>query len=330
MSHRFGKHSLITFLVLLTVSVLLKSKASSEEQKSQPSLLGKGRGLDHVMIVVRDLDDSEKMWREKLGFKIQRSGKFPDGIENRGMVFKNRTYLELLGIYDTRKAAQTDEATFLQKHQGATGLALHVSSAQQTASFLKSKGFDVNDPASMEYTPEGAEKETGKVRIVSFKKPIVPGGVFFIQYEMARQRNQDNLLLHKLTEHPNTAEKIESVWIAVKDLDGTVKGYESIGLTSGRKVDFPKLGAEGREIRAGEGVLLLLRAKDPKGEVALFLTRRGEGIIGVSIKVARLQKTRAMLEADMGQRITPYEGSYGKSILVPVELTQGVWLELFQ
>src|SRR5260370_22800009 len=103
-----------------------------------------------------------------------------------------------------------------------------------------------------------------------------------------------------------------------------------MGLPSERKGDFRKLGAEGREIRAGEGVLLLLRAKDPKGEVALFLTRRGEGIIGVSIKVARLQKTRAMLEADMGQRITPYEGSYGKSILVPVELTQGVWLELFQ
>ncbi len=327
------------FIPALTMSIgilLLFAPASSPQTESgEPkglSLLGGGRGIDHLVILVRDLDAAENTFRTLLGFKVKRQGKFPEGFENSSIAFKDRGYLELVGIYDQAKAAQTEVAEFLRRHEGADGMGLHVSSARQTASFLQSRGFQVEGPASMDYIPEGEKEPQQFWLTVSFKEPVVPGGTFFfIEYnekaiEEVRKKNPkaaDN------AEHANTAQKIKSVWVAVKDLQAAVKAYEALGFTAGRQVDFPQLGATGREIAAGGGAILLLQAHGSDSRVASFLTSRGEGIMGVSIQVDRLEAARGILETGVKRRFIPYSGAYGKSLLVPLELTRGLWFEMF-
>ncbi|HVR95968.1 MAG TPA: VOC family protein [Thermoanaerobaculia bacterium] len=318
-------------ILLLFVSASSPQTGSGEPQRV--SLLGDGRGIDHLVVLVRDLDAAENTFRTLLGFKVKRQGKFPEGVESSSISFMDRGYLEFVGIYDHEKAAQAEVAEFLRGHEGADGMGLHVSSARQTASFLQPRGFQVEGPASMDYLPEGAKEPQQFWLTVSFKEPVVPGGTFFfIEYneKAIQERRKKNPKVADNTEHANTAQRIKSVWVAVKDLQAAVKAYEALGFTAGRQVDLPRLGATGREIAAGGGGILLLQAHGSDSKVASFLTSRGEGIMGVSIQVAKLKAARGVLETGVKQRFIPYSGAYGKSLLVPLELTRGLWVELFQ
>ena len=51
---------------------------------------------------------------------------------------------------------------------------------------------------------------------------------------------------------------VSAVWIAVKNLNTSIEIYKRLGLTPGRAIEVPELSANGREIVAGSGVLLLL------------------------------------------------------------------------
>ena len=320
-----------TTLVLLTIS----GAQSRAEEPLSNDLLGAGRGVDHVMIAVRDINRASDFFSSHLGFNAKIWGKFPDGVENAGTYFGNRSYLELLGIYDRNKAAQTTIAKLLEKHEGALGMALHVSSAERAARFLKSRGFDVKGPTDYPSAADGAQNaDPWWWRTVSFDKPTLPGGdVFLIEYnEQVGEdyRKKDPQGFDAARTHPNTAKHIESVCVAVKDLKRAVKAYESIGLSTGRQVRLPHFGATGREILAGAGVVMLLQANNTNSMVASFIEMRGEAIMGLSIKVAELDTARKILETNIKQTFTPYEGAYGRSVLVPAEVTHGVWVEMFQ
>jgi hypothetical protein len=118
--------------------------------------------------------------------------------------------------------------------------------------------------------------------------------------------------------------------MAVNDLDAATRAYESVGLRAGRKLQAPRLAAKIREVVAAQGVILLLQAKNTKGSLASYVAQHGEAIIGVSIEVRDLQVARSMLTATIKQELNPYNGPYGKCILVAPEFTHGVWIELFQ
>jgi hypothetical protein len=120
------------------------------------------------------------------------------------------------------------------------------------------------------------------------------------------------------------------VGLAVKDLKLAVKSYESIGLLAGRQVHLPQFGTTGREIRTGTTVLLLLEANDTDGIVASFIEKRGAAIMGMSIELVELDTARKVLETNIKQTFTPYDGVYGRSILIPAKMTNGVWIEMFQ
>jgi hypothetical protein len=157
--------------------------------------------------------------------------------------------------------------------------------------------------------------------------------VFFIEYTRAREdwlRKHPERDPKNFIHHPNTAKRLVSAWMAVKDLEAVTKAYELIGLPSGRRISFPQLGARGREIMAGGGVILLLEPTTPKGIVASFLSDRGETIMGVSIEVSSLAEARRIIEVNSKQQYKTYAGLFGQSILIPAGLANGAWIELFQ
>lgn len=53
-------------------------------------------------------------------------------------------------------------------------------------------------------------------------------------------------------------------------------------------------------------------------------------IIALSIEVSELNKARSWVEGRSGQKLEPYKGFNSQSILIPPDLTHGVWMELFQ
>jgi hypothetical protein len=286
------------------------------------------------MVVVRDINATSEAFSRTLGFNVSQRGKFPEGVENAVMHFKNRSFLELLGVYDREKAKETPEFKFLEKYEGGTGFGVHVASAERALSSLKGRGVEANGPEPYPSPVTGEPSQMWIWRTVEFKAPIVPGGnVFLIEYNepiIEEYRMKDPQKFEAARVHPNTAEKLQAVWVAVKDLRAAVRAYESVGFTAGRRISLPQLAAKGREIEAGEGLVLLLEASSADGNVASFLARRGEGVMGVSIKVANLNTALNILESNLKQKLRPYEGAYGKSVLVPIEDTRGIWVEMFK
>src|SRR5712691_2647482 len=296
--------------------------------------LGKGQGIDHVGIAVRDLEGAKRGYRDMLGFTLAPGGKHPHGTENAIVAFEDRTYLELLTVYDRTQASWW--ADFLEKQEGACLLGLVTASAEHTAEFLRARGFEIDGPTGGTIAMEGAHDTPPELwRTVGFKPAILPDtAVFFIEYNRkaweALQRKSPGVAPAGATRHANTAKRLAAVWVVVKDLAAATKVYESVGLRAGRKLELAQLGADGREMEAGHGVILLLQSKDTGGPVAAFLAKRGEGLMGVSIEVGQLETARKVIETNTKEQFLLYAGPYGQSLLIAGEVTRGAWMEMFQ
>ncbi len=293
----------------------------------ESALLGTGHGLDHVVIAVRDLDYVSRVYTDVLGFTPVQRGSAAPGIRHCIIPFGS-TYLELVTVAPSSPAGSKDSsqlADFLGRREGARFVGLDVSSAAKTAELLRSRGLPVSGPQEVANTPEGAAKApTALWRTVGFVTPVVPAdAIFFIEYS-------PGLVRADVPRHANTSMGIHAAWMAVKDLQAAAKAYESIGLPAGRIVPAPRLAATGREVAAGQGVILLLGATDAHGLVASSLSEHGEGILGVSIEVRDIEATQTLIENSTEQTFHTYKGPYGESILVSPALTYGVWMEFFQ
>jgi catechol 2,3-dioxygenase-like lactoylglutathione lyase family enzyme len=311
----------------------------AQNKKQNDSVLGAGDGLDHVGILVRDLEAAKDTYRDTLGFWIQPRGVFnvnTSGIKTSSAFFEDGSYLYLIAVNDleTVRQKRASYLAFLEKHEGAKFLILKVSSAERTAKFLRARGLDVNDPDTRTVMTPGAKVMPPPIGwAVTFKTPILPAdSVSFFQpasaaanEERIRQSNASGR-----THHANTAKRIAAVWMVVRDLKAATKAFELAGLAAGERRKFPELGAAGREIEAGGGRIVLLEPKGKTGKAASFLAERDEGIMGVSIEVGSLTTARALLEKNTKRNFVSYSGPYGDSILIPAELANGLWIEMFQ
>ncbi len=306
-----------------------------ERQPSPPAdrnagVLGDGWGIDHVAIVVRNLEAAEELYRSQLGFTVSPGGSFPHfGSVRNSIIGFGQSYLEVITV-DPATAIGLGEALagFLSQTEGALMLGLHVSSTQHTADFLRERGFEIAGPVGGTITLDGeAETPPERWRYVGFAQPILPADpVFFLEYDST----EGIALPVPPAQHANTAQRLATVWMAVSDLDAAAAAYELIGLPAGREIRHEHLGAVGREVPAGSGAIWLLEATDVQGAVASFLARRGEGVIGIGIEVGSLDRATTSLAGNIQQQITPYAGIYGRSILLNPELACGTWIELFQ
>jgi len=303
-------------------------------------LLGRGRGIDHVGIAVRDLEKTISDYEKAFGFKYFRVPPHRDGILSSCIFFENNTYLELISFArqptgDSLSGQAKAYADFAEKHEGAMFLGLAMSSAKNAADYLKARNFEASlfgDERAMKEWETKPPPPLGYYVTISHepsgKKQAFTLSVFLIEYV---SQWLDDIREQGLMVHPNTALRIHSAWFAVRDLEASLRNLHDAGLESGETREAKFLGAEGREVKAGNGVMLLLRSADDSGMLGKFLSSHDDGeIIGISIEVSDLNKARSFLEGHSGHKLAPYDGFYGRGIMIPPDLTHGVWMELFQ
>lgn len=302
------------------------------------SVLGAGSGIKHVSILVRDLAAIDALFGKQLGFTVQRAGRFPGGLENAVVRFSDRTYLEFLAIYDPKKAALSDEAIFLKSHEGAVAFGLEMDSAERALAVLRSHGIPARIVTTMsgDYSEPGlAGPRTWLWRDIELPQET-PGGPFLVEYNRSLQtaRAQADPAAEQKRElsrvHANGALRLSSVWVATRDLEASIKMHQRLGFVTGRAVAIPELSANGREIIAGKGLILLLAARGGAGSagpVSDFLAERGNGVMGVTIEVRDVTRARDYLAAhapgilEAGKRT-------GGSLLIPARVAHGLWLRL--
>ena len=130
--------------------------------------------------------------------------------------------------------------------------------------------------------------------------------------------------------HPNTAQRIDTLWLVVSDLDDAIDFYEGLGLDvrfKNKKIHY--LGGRGAEVRYNNNTLALLEPDGP-GIVADFAAERGVGILGVSIQVGDLDTARALVNANTGLSLQSFKYKGRDRFLIPVSLTNGFLVEMVE
>jgi catechol 2,3-dioxygenase-like lactoylglutathione lyase family enzyme len=305
-------------------------------------LIGKGHGLDHFIIVVENLARASQDFREKLGFTLEPGSRFPSGVENTIIGLDEHEYLELIALYN-RQSGHSDVAEierFLSKGEGAGGVGIRVSSAEDTAVHLRQNGFQVEGPMSGSTTYPGIDEIPPVLwRFVKLKtgKEFIDDPFFFVEYVEGayrdfQSRHPELPAPGFRSKHPNSALGGLHAWLATADLEETAAAYEAIGFPRSREVKFDGLMADAVELRVGAGSFVILGSASSRGPVEEFLKRRDTsyGLMGVSLGVRSLETALGAMQRDVASRLGPALGLFGKGILVPPDSAHGVWLELFE
>lgn len=333
-------HAALLLLATLPLSAQTAPASApnaNDVQTSAQTLIGQGWGVDHVGVGVRDLAQAQHDY-EQLGFKVSKGGHFTGGLSNCVVRLQNNSYLELLSVSGGTAITHGDAseiADSVKKHEGAMFLGINVSSAKAAADYLKARNFDVDgpDPGSIMKEGETTPPPPMWYTVGTADKPAANKEGFAIPVFLIEYLSKDRLEKARTEgrmDHPNTAIGIHAVWFAVHNAEAQLRTLRDAGFEIGESREAKFLGAHGQEVKAGQGVLVLLESSDKNGLLTEFLSDHDEDIIGLSIEVADLGKARRLAESGTGRKLETHKGSYGTSFLLPPEVTHGVWLEMFQ
>jgi catechol 2,3-dioxygenase-like lactoylglutathione lyase family enzyme len=298
--------------------------------------LGDGRGIDHVgpMVRLENFEATVDVF-EQLGFSATPVLLSPLGAKNSLIWFSDQTYLEILAFTELNDFTAPFLA-FLEDHEGAKFYGTEVVDAAQAMAFLTGAGYaNVGPIPAPPLTLEATGEIVGSSPLWSsiiLLGPVAPDNSnFFLDYDEAQVQQMFAEFPELAPQpHPNTAERIDTLWLVVADLDAAIAFYEGLGLEvrfEHKKIHY--LGARGAEVRYNNNTLALLEPDGP-GVVADFVADRGEGIMGVSIEVGDLQTALSVVNGNTGLGLQSFQYKGRDRFLVPASLTHGFLVEMVE
>jgi catechol 2,3-dioxygenase-like lactoylglutathione lyase family enzyme len=299
--------------------------------------LGDGRGIDHVgpMVRLENFDATVDVWSGQLGFSATPVLLSPLGAKNSLIWFEDQTYLEILAFTELNELTAPFLA-FLEHHEGAKFYGTDVVDAAQAIAFLTGAGYgNVGPVPAPPLTLEATGEIVGPTPLwysITLTGPLAPDNSnFLLDYDEV-QVQQMFAEFPELAPrpHPNTAERIDTLWLVVSDLDAAIAFYEDLGLDvrfEHKKIHY--LGACGAEVRYHNNALALLEPDGP-GLVADFVAERGEGILGASIEVGDLQTALSLVNGNTGLGLQAFRYKGRERFLIPASLTHGFLLEMVE
>lgn len=297
--------------------------------------LGAGRGLDHVATLVRpeSFNRVSNAFSRKLGFSLTPAFTSPVGAKNRLIWFDDLSYLEV-ATFTANNEFTAPFLAFLEDHEGGKFYGTEVTNAAQAIAFLTGHGYPVAGPIpAAPLTIESTGQVLGTTPLWSsivLTAVVAPDNSnFFLDYDEAQvQKMFHDFPVTAPRPHRNTAQKIDTLWMVVSDLDAAIAFYEGLGLdvpVKNRKIHY--LGGRGAEVRYRDNTLALLEPDGP-GIVADFAADRGEGILGASIKVRNLGVARSYINHQNGLSLQTFKYRGRDRFLVPASLTHGFLIEM--
>lgn len=278
-------------------------------------------GLDHVVVVVRNLDAAAEQWA-RLGFTVS-----PRGLHSAHMGTANHTlmlaedYLELMGVVaPTERNAPT--RALLEKREGIERAAFTTSDAAAGVAALIARGYkNAIGPTDFSRPVVRADGSKTEAVFATFQWPLDerPGGmrIFACQHF-----TRDAVWLPELTTHANGAYKIDHVELLSADpRAGAAHMSRLIEMPIGSDAD----GAPRVESGSGRGAFVFV-------DRATLMARHpgvpldglpDEGAVVLSLRVKDARKTAAALGAH-GIVVSP------KAVKVPPSKANGVLIEFVE
>ncbi len=172
-------------------------------------------GIDHAVVMVRDLDAAAANWN-RLGFTIS-----PRGTHSAHMGTGNTTimldpdYIELLGVLtDTEHNAPA--RAFLANREGIERIAFTAVNSADGAEEIRARGFEPIGPTDFERPVTMPDGSLAAAKFTTFQWPVAeaPGG---LRIFACQHKTRETVWIPELMKHANGAQRLKRVLIASPD-----------------------------------------------------------------------------------------------------------------
>ena len=180
------------------------------------------RGIDHLVVAVRDLEASRSAYR-RLGFTLTPVARHPFGTAN-SLVQLGGNFLELLAVADPARIAEPTSTAFsfaavnrdyLRRREGLSMLVLKSRDAAADRADFVARGLRVFEPFGFERlakSPDGAERKVAFSLTFTGDRRIPDAGFFTCQHHFP-----ENFWRPEFQRHANGARAIEAAIMVARD-----------------------------------------------------------------------------------------------------------------
>ena len=173
-------------------------------------------GIDHVVLMVKELDKAAENWK-RLGFTVSPRGTHSShmGTGNYTMMFEP-DYMELLGVL-TETEHNAPARAFLVRHgDGIERVAFTAIDSAPGAEEIRARGYTPIGPTDFERPvrmPDGS-LSTAKFRTFQWPTAQAPGGVRIFA---CQHKTREAVWIPELMQHANGAKRLRQVLIATPE-----------------------------------------------------------------------------------------------------------------
>lgn len=194
----------------------------------RPHLLG----VDHVVILVNDLDHAQAAW-SRLGFTLTPRGFHSIGTRNHCLMFGS-DYLELLALGAPHPVTAAF-AAFLEGGEGAAAIAFATDDAQACWTDLRAAGIAADPPVDFSRPVQlDGHSRDARFRVTQLPPAATPGSRSFLCQHFTREL----VWLPAYQQHPLGATSIAGLTLRVDEVDTAAARYgEVTGVAPQRRGD---------------------------------------------------------------------------------------------
>lgn len=169
-------------------------------------------GIDHAVVVVRDLDNAAESWK-RLGFTVS-----PRGTHSAKMGSGNYTimldpdYIELLGVLVETEHNAPTRAMLAKRGEGIERVAFTAVDSAAGAEEIRARGYEPVGPTDFERPVTMPDGRLSAARFRTFQWPIAeaPGG---LRIFACQHKTRDTVWIPELMQHANGAKRLRQVLV---------------------------------------------------------------------------------------------------------------------
>jgi catechol 2,3-dioxygenase-like lactoylglutathione lyase family enzyme len=271
-------------------------------------------GIDHVVIVVRDLDAARDSFRS-MGFTVSPRGHHTLGSQNHCIMF-GHDYIELLwspeGVQHPSRQYYTE---FARGGPGLAAIAFKTDSAKGAYTEMLWAGFAPSDPVEFARPVEiSGGRRDARFCITMAALDRTPGGRMFV----CEHLTPDVVWRPEYQRHANGATELAAVAIVTDDVAETARPYERFFARQAEPI------AEGLLVRTGDAPIAFATARSLAAKLPGVRTgsRRPPQMAALFVRVADRDAAEAALSAGGLKPARMPDGS----VALGADVAQGVAL----
>jgi len=246
-------------------------------------------GVDHAVVMVRDLDKAAESWRS-LGFTVS-----PRGTHSAHMGTGNYTimldpdYIELLGVL-TPTEHNAPARALLEQREGIERVAFTAVDSAAGAEEIRARGLTPIGPTDFErpVTMPDGRRSAAKFRTFQWPVAEAPAGmrIFACQH-----KTRDTVWIPELMQHTNGAKRLKQVLLVAPDPAGEAAHLSRLTDREARKDSDGAIAVPSGEERAD--FVFMTRAQLSARYPGVSLTglpERGAAVLVIGADLAKAEK----------------------------------------